>query len=318
MKAVLLKQGRLRFGELSVPAAGAGEALVKVKMAGICNTDLELVKGYMGFEGVLGHEFVGVVAETEDRAWTGKRVCGEINFGCGDCDWCRRGLNRHCPSRTVLGILNQNGAFAEYVIIPVQNLRAVPDSVSDVSAVFVEPLAAAFEILEQVKIEPIHKVAVVGDGKLGLLVSQVLKLTGCDLTLIGKHDRKLALARSWGLKTARPEEANGREFDIAVEASGAPAGFETAMRALKPRGKIVLKSTYAGKLELDAAAIVIDEITVVGSRCGLFDPAIRALANNLVQVEEVVDEVFPFSNALLAFERANQSGTLKVLLDLEC
>lgn len=318
MKALLLKQGRLRFEELSVPAVGAGEALVKVKMAGICNTDLELVKGYMGFEGVLGHEFVGVVAATEDRAWTGKRVCGEINFGCGVCGWCRRGLNRHCPNRTVLGILNQNGAFAEYVVIPVQNLRAVPDAVSDVAAVFVEPLAAAFEILEQVKIEPNHKVAVVGDGKLGLLVSQVLKLTGCDLTLIGKHDRKLALAKAWGLKTTRPEAVNDCEFDIAVEASGAPAGFETAMRALKPRGKMVLKSTYAGKLELDAAAIVINEITVVGSRCGLFDPAIRALANNLVQVEELVDEVFPFSNALHAFERAQQSGTLKVLLDLAC
>ncbi|MFQ5651764.1 MAG: alcohol dehydrogenase catalytic domain-containing protein [bacterium] len=317
MKA-LYWDGQLQFTEVVAPEPGPARALVRVKMAGICNTDLELVKGYMGFKGVLGHEFVGVVEQAGAREWCGRRVCGEINFGCGECDFCSRGLGRHCPNRTVLGILNQNGAFAEYVAVPVANLRPVPESVPDRAAVFVEPLAAAFEILEQVKIAPNQRVCVVGDGKLGLLICQVLKLTGCDLTLIGKHDTKLKLARSWGIGGVKQDQMAGeRKFDVAVEASGSPTGFETAMHWLKPRGTLILKSTYAGNLELNAAPIVIDEITIVGSRCGQFEPAIRALEHNLVTVEALIDGIYPFEQALQAFERAQDPGTLKILLNFD-
>ncbi|MCH6560386.1 alcohol dehydrogenase catalytic domain-containing protein, partial [candidate division KSB1 bacterium] len=219
MQALYLKDS-LALKEIPVPVFGENEALVKVKMAGICNTDLELVKGYMGFEGVLGHEFVGVVEKAANQEWVGKRICGEINFGCAECLYCRRGLSRHCPTRTVMGILNQNGAFAEYVVLPSRNLHEIPESIPNSSAVFVEPLAAALEILEQIKIEPNCDVAVMGDGKLGLLICQVLRLTGCRLKLIGKHPEKLALAQSWGISTLKVDEMEDRKYDLVVEASG--------------------------------------------------------------------------------------------------
>lgn len=306
----------LQLKEIEKPIPSVNEALVRVNMAGICNTDIELTRGYMNFKGVPGHEFVGVVEECHQKEWLGKRVCGEINFGCGHCDFCNFGLERHCSNRTVLGILNQNGAFAEYVIIPVQNLRAVPETVTDKSAVFVEPLAAAFEILEQVKIEPNAEVAVIGDGKLGLLICQVLMLTGCDLTLIGKHDSKLGLAKTWGVRAVQRDDLHTRQFDIVVEATGSDSGFGTAVQLLRPRGTLVLKSTYAGELHLDAAPLVINEISVVGSRCGQFAPAIRALKRNLIQVGSLIDKTFPFSEALSAFEYARQAKTLKVLLQV--
>jgi threonine dehydrogenase-like Zn-dependent dehydrogenase len=308
MKALCLND-HLDLLEIEEPIPQANEALVRVSMAGICNTDLEIVKGYMGFQGVLGHEFVGMVEQT------GKRVCGEINFGCGQCDWCARDMRRHCPNRSVLGILNQPGAFAEFVAVPLENLREVPESVCDRAAVFVEPLAAAFEILEQVQIEPRHQVAVLGDGKLGLLIAQVLKLTGCELRLFGKHKRKLEIAAAFGIETAAVQELPDSEYDLVVEASGSPSGFASALKLVRPRGAIVLKSTYAGNLELNAAPIVIDEITIVGSRCGRFEPAIRALTQGLIQVEPLIDEVYPFGQALEAFERAQERGSLKVLLD---
>jgi len=292
------------------------EALVRVAMAGICNTDLELVKGYMGFEGILGHEFVGVVAEAPEPRMIGLRVCGEINFGCGQCHYCAQGLQRHCPTRRVLGILNQNGAFADYVAIPETNLRVVPDSVSDRQAVFVEPLAAAFEILAQVHIGPNDRVVVVGDGKLGLLICQVLKLTGCDLCLLGKHPRKLGMAETWGVRSRTQDSMSEEKFDLVVEASGSASGFQTAMALLRPRGKLVLKSTYSGNLEFDAAPIVIHEIEIIGSRCGVFEPAIRALANGWIDTESLIDAVFPFDEALPAFDKAAQPGTLKIVLDL--
>ncbi len=316
MQGIYLENGTTQLKDLPTPAPKADEALVRVSMAGVCNTDLELMKGYMGFEGVLGHEFVGVVDQCSKGDWRGKRVCGEINFGCGTCGFCARGLERHCPNRTVLGILNQNGAFAESVVIPCANLISVPDTISDSAAVFVEPLAAAFEILEQVQIQPKDRVAVVGDGKLGLLICQVLLLTGCELTLTGKHESKLAIARSWGLEARNKDEVTEGEFDLVVEASGSAAGFATALELLRPRGTLVLKSTYAGKLELDAAPIVINEITVIGSRCGLFAPATRALARNQVRVDELVDAVFPFEQAAEALARAALPGTLKVLLQV--
>lgn len=314
MKALYL-QDLLEFKDIPIPAPKENEALVKVEMAGICNTDLELLRGYMGFQGVLGHEFVGVVEKAGEPEWLGKRICGEINFGCGKCAYCRRGLSRHCPTRTVLGILNQNGAFAEYVILPVENLHEVPESLPNSAAVFVEPLAAALEILEQIQVGPNSEAAVIGDGKLGLLICQALRLTGGKISLIGKHNRKLALARSWGIETLKIGEVDDRSFDVVVEASGSASGFATAMQAVCPRGTIVLKSTYHGNLEIDTAPIVIDEVTIVGSRCGPFDSAIRTLQNNLVQVEDLIDMTYPFSQALEAFEHAGKHDSLKILLD---
>jgi threonine dehydrogenase-like Zn-dependent dehydrogenase len=316
MKALYLKDS-LALKEIPVPVFSENDALVKVKMAGICNTDLELVKGYMGFEGVLGHEFVGVVEKAANQEWVGKRICGEINFGCAECLYCKRGLSRHCPNRTVMGILKQNGAFAEYVVLPIRNLHEIPESIPNSSAVFVEPLAAGLEILEQIKIEPNCDLAVIGDGKLGLLICQLLRLTGCRLKLIGKHPKKLALAQSWGISTLKVDEMEDRKYDFVVEASGSPSGFARAMQLVRPRGTLVLKSTYQGSLELNAAPIVIDEITIVGSRCGPFEPAIRALENNLVKVDDLIDQTYPFSQALQAFEHAKQRGSLKIILDFD-
>lgn len=315
MRALFLSE-KLELREIPKPEPRPKEALVRVLMAGICNTDIEIVKGYMGFRGVLGHEFVGVVEQAADSTLIAKRVCGEINFGCKDCDACRRGLSRHCPNRTVLGILNQNGAFAEYVTIPLSNLHRIPDEIPDAAAVFVEPLAAACEIFEQVQIQPESNVAVIGDGKLGLLISQVLKLTGCRLTLIGKHQRKLALADSWGIATARMENLQSQKFDLVVEASGSASGFDTALRLLRPRGTLILKSTYHGQLQLNAAPIVIDEITIVGSRCGPFATAIRILKEHLVAVEALIDQIYQFDNATQAFEHAQKKGMLKILLQM--
>lgn len=315
MQALYLSE-RLELKDIPTPTAAVNDALVKVRMAGICNTDLEIVKGYMGFQGVLGHEFVGTVEECSEPNWVGKRVCGEINFGCGACYWCFRGMSRHCPRRTVLGILNQNGAFAEYVIVPIKNLHEVPAAIPDTSAVFVEPLAAALEILEQVQIQPEFNAAVIGDGKLGLLICQVLKLSGCRVSLIGRHPRKLALAESWGIMRAHQDQLPEQKFDLVVEASGAAAGFTTALQLVKPRGTIILKSTYHGKLELNPAPIVIDEVTIVGSRCGPFAAAIRILEKNLVSIEALIDKIYPFSEALTAFEHARQKGSLKILLKM--
>ncbi|NIR51433.1 alcohol dehydrogenase catalytic domain-containing protein [candidate division KSB1 bacterium] len=314
MKALYLSDN-LELKELEAPQFHEGQALVKLCMAGICNTDLELVKGYMSFEGVLGHEFVGVVEKADDSGWMGKRICGEINFGCGECNYCEGGLSRHCPNRTVLGILDQNGVFAEYTVLPIENLHAVPDSLPDGFAVFVEPLAAALEILEQIKIEPNHKVAVIGDGKLGLLICQVLKLTGCEITLIGKHSRKLSLAKSWSVNAVLLDERPEEKFDAVVEVSGSSSGFDTAMELIKPRGTIILKSTYHGKLGLNAAPIVINEVNIVGSRCGPFTAAIRVLDQKLVDVESLIDTVYPFDQSLKAIEHAKQSNSLKILLD---
>ncbi|MFQ5770869.1 MAG: alcohol dehydrogenase catalytic domain-containing protein [bacterium] len=315
MKALYLKD-LLELKEIALPIPGEHEALIKVLMAGICNTDLEIVKGYMGFEGVLGHEFVGVVEKAPEQEWVGKRVCGEINLSCGECSYCLSGLSRHCPQRSVLGILNHNGAFAEYLTLPLINLHEVSEAISDQSAVFVEPLAAALEILEQVHVEPKQTVAVIGDGKLGLLICQILKLTGCNLVLIGKHERKLSLAEKWGVKTLRLEKLPGEKFDLVVEASGSPSGFSMAMKLVRPRGTLVLKSTYHGDLNLNMAPIVIDEINIVGSRCGHFEAAIRILEQDLVDVQSLIDDILPFDRALEAFDRARQRGALKILLEI--
>lgn len=314
MKALYL-QDQLELKEIETPSPDSRSALIKVKMAGICNTDLEIVKGYMGFRGVPGHEFVGRVERAADSKWVGKTVAGEINLGCGRCDYCLKGLSRHCPNRSVLGILHHHGAFAEYMTLPVGNLHPIPEGLSDRQAVFVEPVAAALEILEQLHIEPNHRVALIGDGKLGLLISQVLRLTGCQVLLIGKHARKLDLARHWGVDTVLLSELPEQKFDVVVEASGAASGVATAMQLVRPRGTIVLKSTYHGNLELDAAPIVINEVQVLGSRCGPFAAAIRILKQGSVDVESLIDQIYPFDQALQAFEHAGQKGSLKILLD---
>jgi len=317
MRAAFLKGTQLSLVEMEKPKSQPGAAIVKVRMAGICNTDLELVRGYMNFQGVPGHEFVGVVSECEEQHWVGKRVCGEINVGCRNCQYCRLDLSRHCPNRTVMGILNQNGAFAEYVLVPAKNLREVPVQVSDHQAVFVEPLAAAFEIMEQVKLAPNSQIAVIGDGKLGLLIAQVLQLSCADITLVGKHERKLDFARALGLSTCLKNAAIAKTYNIVVEASGSPSGFESALNIVRPRGTVVLKSTYADNLNLNAAPIVIDEITIVGSRCGQFMPALRALAAKRVQIDGLIEQIYPFAQFSEAFERAKQPDSLKVLVDFD-
>jgi len=312
MKALVF-DGTLHFAsDYPRPSPPPGEALVRVLLAGICNTDLEIIKGYMGFRGVLGHEFVGMVVEAPDAALVGKRVVGEINAWCGDCPTCRAGRPTHCPHRTTLGIYGRDGAFAEFLTLPQRNLHLVPDGVSNEAAVFVEPLAASLEILEQVHVRPTHRVAVLGDGKLGLLVAQVLALTGCDLTVAGHHAAKLAfLARKGIATTTRSPEG---QFDVVVECTGQAAGFELARRLVRPRGILVLKSTFAGTQEVALAPLVVDEVTLVGSRCGPFAPALRLLAGGLVDTSSLISAVYPLEEGLEAMERARQRGTLKVLL----
>lgn len=315
MKGLWLENGHLTLrADLPAPQPPAGEALVRVLRAGICNTDLELRRGYYPYTGVLGHEFVGVV-ESEDE-WTGRRVCGEINAACGECAQCRAGRKTHCDRRTVLGLVNRNGAFAEYLTLPFENLHAVPDSVPDDEAVFTEPLAAALEITQQIHIHPSDEVIVIGDGKLGLLCAQMLALTGCQLLVLGRHRNKLAILTGRGIRTALVGEAPALRADIVVECTGSADGFELARKFLRPRGTLILKSTYAGSLTTDMSRVVVDEITVVGSRCGPFAPALDLLARKLVDVRPLIHDRFPLREAVRAMERAQEAGVLKVVLDI--
>lgn len=310
MYALVLDQ-TLRFQDCPKPVPGNSDALIKLRMGGICNTDLELVKGYMGFSGILGHEFVGEIA---DGPGTGERVVGAINIGCGHCQDCRRDLERHCPNRTVLGIFKKDGAFAEYFTLPRKNLYPVPASVADEQAVFAEPLAAALEILEQVQVESGARVGVVGDGKLGYLIAQVLRLHAADIRIIGRHESKLALFTELGIPVIREPDKHLHSFDIVVECSGKQSGMHTALKLVKPRGTLVLKSTYHDHLEMDAAALVINEITLVGSRCGQMEPAIRLLERGGVELNPLVDVTFPLREGMAAFEKAGQPESLKILL----
>ncbi len=308
----------MSLADVAVPGR-EGEALVRVRLAGVCNTDLEIVRGYAGFEGTLGHEFVGEVERAPGAPeLEGRRVVGEINAGCGRCQLCRAGDSRHCPARTVLGIVGRDGAFAEYLTLPVNNLLPVPDEVSDERAVFTEPLAAACGITERARVETETRVAVIGDGKLGLLCAQALKaMTGAGVTLVGRHERKLEIVRGRGVRTARADALPAsfeRAFDVTVEASGSPAGFETALKLLKPRGTLVLKSTFHGSTELNAAPVVVDEISIVGSRCGRFKPALELLRRGAVETDALINDVYPLSEGPRAFERAAEPGVLKVLL----
>jgi threonine dehydrogenase-like Zn-dependent dehydrogenase len=315
MLALRVEKKRLSVKNITKPDR-PDEALVRVLLSGICNTDLEIARGYAGFTGTIGHEFVGLVEQSIDRKLVGRRVVGEINAGCGKCDRCRGGDTRHCASRTVLGILGRDGAHAEFLQLPTVNLFPVPDQLSDEHAVFTEPLAAACGILERVKISDSDRVAVIGDGKLGLLCAQVVALTGASVLLVGKHSSKLRIAERRGVETARPKEATkrARQFDVAVEASGSASGFGLALELLRPHGQLVLKSTFHGKTELDTTRIVVDEVSIAGSRCGRFTPALDLLKKGAIDVDSLISEEYPLSNGVHAMRRAATRGVLKVLL----
>jgi len=317
MRALRVANRTVSVDELERPAA-AGEAVVRVSLSGVCNTDLELARGYMGFAGTLGHEFVGVVEEGGGEALpAGTRVVGEINAGCGRCARCAAGDPRHCSTRTVLGIVGRDGAHADYLRLPAVNLIAVPEVVTDVEAVFVEPLAAACGVLERCPIEVGQRVAVIGDGKLGLLCAMVLAAAGHAPLAIGKHASKLAHARDRGIETATVDEARalGRVFDVVVEASGGASGFELALGLLVPQGRLVLKSTFHGATPIDAAKVVVEEIEVIGSRCGRFAPALDLLARRAVDVTRLVSDTLPIADGARALAVAARPGVLKVLLE---
>jgi len=300
------------------PQPEENEALIRVLMAGICGTDMEIMKGYKGFKGVPGHEFVGVVEKVSGgySNLVGKRVVAEINLGCGVCELCARGQEKHCPERTALGISDKDGVFAEYVTLPLRNLWEVPSGVTDEQAVFTEPLAAAFEIVEQVHVKPTDRVLVLGDGKLGLLAALVLAIGGANVVLAGKHEEKLAIARQQRIVTKKVEKlSKKRAYEIVVEATGSASGIEVALDVVRPQGTIVLKSTVAEEKSIGLTRAVVDEVTLVGSRCGPFPPAIAALASGRVDVGPFLSAVYPFSEALKAFEKASEKEAVKVLLD---
>jgi threonine dehydrogenase-like Zn-dependent dehydrogenase len=317
MKAIVF-DGKLKYvKDHPTPVPAEDEALIRVSMAGICNTDLEIVKGYLGFRGVLGHEFVGTVLEArgKDQGLVGKRVVGEINCGCGTCEYCLGGLGNHCPSRKTLGILGKDGAFAEYVTLPVDNLWEVPGAMSDEEAVFAEPLAAAFEITDQIQIRPTDRVLVLGDGKLGILAALVLNLTQADVTLVGKHDGKLGIARAQKINTVGLKDLEtAKQYDVVVEATGSPTGFDLALQLVKPRGVIVLKTTAAQGKETNLAPVVIDEIQVTGSRCGPFAPALRALSREAIDVKPLITSIYRPEEAVKAFKKATSRESLKVIV----
>lgn len=315
MKALRFENNQLKLAEIAKPRAES-EALIRVVKTGICNTDLEIVRGYAGFSGTIGHEFVGVVEESNDKSWLGKRVVGEINAGCGACDLCLRGDSRHCPRRTVLGIHGRDGAHAEFLTLPETNLLEVPANVADEQAVFVEPLAAAFGITKQIEIFSDTKIAVIGDGKLGILCAFALSLKSKNVSLIGKHREKLLLATNRNIETVLLEDAAklNRTFDVAVEASGSESGFASALDLLKPRGKMVLKSTFQGKTNLEMWRVVVDEISITGSRCGRFAPALELLEKGAVSVEDLISEELPLEKGVEAIRRAAEKGVMKVLL----
>jgi len=292
------------------------EALIKIRKAGICSTDLELVKGYYPYTGILGHEFVGEVVSASDSAWLGSRVVGDINAVCGLCEACRNGRSTHCENRTVLGIANRDGIFAEYTTLPLENLHRVPDSVSDEMAVFTEPLAAALEIQEQIQIKPTDRVLVVGAGRLGQLIAQTLALTGCDLHVVARHSLQQNLLTARGIRITSEVEIQPHKWDIVVEVTGSSDGFNLARKAIRPRGTLVMKSTYKGDVTVNFSSIVVDEINIIGSRCGPFEPALRLMEKREVDPTVLIMDEYKLGNGLKAFEKAAQPGVLKVLVEI--
>jgi threonine dehydrogenase-like Zn-dependent dehydrogenase len=314
MLAVHLEKGVVSVHEVPMPVRPEGFALLRLITAGICSTDLELQRGYYGFTGIPGHEFVAEVVETDTRGLLGKRVVGEINLACTQCEWCRRGLGRHCPTRTVLGIVKHPGAFQQFFTLPERNLRLVPDSVPTECAVFTEPLAAACEILDQVAIPPGDTIAVLGDGKLGLLVSMVLRSHGYEVNLYGRHEQKLSIAARAGVLTHRDAILPKSCYRWVVDATGNPEGLRVAAAMTEPRGTVILKSTVHGLVPVDTAPIIVDEITLIGSRCGRFEAALPLIEQGSIPVETLIAGRFPLEDAPEAFARASSHGVLKVLL----
>ena len=317
MKAVVFDEELKLVADYMKPVPKKGEALIKITMAGVCNTDYEITKGYMGYKGILGHEFVGVVEEVndEDKSLLGKRVVGEISNACEECEMCHKGLQRHCENRQTLGIWRKDGCFAEYLTWTIKDLLEVPENVTDEQAVFVEPLAAGLEILEQLHIQPIEKLIILGDGKLGLITALALNASNIDVTLVGKHANKLEIAKQQGIKTKLLSDLEvKKEWDFVVEATGSISGFETALNLTKPRGTLVLKSTVAASKEFNLAPIVIDEIRVQGSRCGRFAPALRLLKSEKVDFSQMISGVYGVDDAIEAFEKNKEKDTLKVLI----
>lgn len=320
MRGLWLEDQHVRYrNDLPVLTPPAGEALIRLRLAGICATDLELRRGYYPYTGVMGHEFVGdVMAVTsdcvEDMAWIGKRVVGEINAVCGKCEACRAGRSTHCEQRTVLGIINRDGVFADSFMLPVENLHVIPDHVPDEAAVFVEPLAAALEVQQQVAIHPTDRVLIVGAGRLGQLIAQTLAPSGCDLCVIARHPRQRELLAARNIAVLAENDLKAKRFDIVIEATGSPSGFTLARQAIRPRGTMVLKSTYAGDLQANFSSLVVDEITLVGSRCGPFAPALRMLEAQQVDPQPLIEGCYPLSQGEQALERAAQPGALKILL----
>ena len=317
MRALTLRSGLEYCEQYPAPTPADGEAVVRVIQAGICATDLQLVQGYMGFQGVPGHEFVGIVQEAPHHTdLIGKRVVGEINAACRACPVCQAGRPTHCPHRTTLGIDRRDGAFADFLSLPVENLYPLPDEITNDQAVFTEPLAAACQILEQVPIDPTDRILVIGDGKLGLLCAQVLHRTPCRLTVLGHHPEKLQILAARGIDTNQAPASLSPGFDIVVEATGTAGGFKLACEYVRPRGTIVLKSTYHGQTAVDMTALVVHEITVVGSRCGPFPTAISLLRENAIDVQSLIHKRFPLEQATDAFEHAATKGVLKVILEM--
>jgi len=316
MQALWLEDQSLSFRiDLPIPVPGKGEALIKVSLAGVCSTDLELLRGYYPFSGIPGHEFVGrVVSSPADPAWLDKRVVGEITIACGECETCKSGLPQHCERRKTLGIHAWDGAFAEYLVLPIANLHVVPDHVSDEIAVFTEPLAAAWEILAQVSIGPEHRVLVIGAGRLGQLIAMVLRERECNLQVVTRHTYQRKLLAQLNIQTVSVKDLDPRMYDIVIEATGSSAGFTLAAKSIRPRGTIVLKSTYKGNTKVNFSAIVVDEVTLVGSRCGPFEPALKLLSDRKVDPRPLIEAVYPLAQGISAFSHAARPGALKLLL----
>ena len=314
MQALWLENQKIAMRDISQPRK-ANEALIRIRRAGICSTDLELVKGYYPFTGVIGHEFVGEVIESSDPSWIGQRVVGVINVSCGVCEQCLNGRRSHCENRTVLGITNRDGVFAEYTTLPIENLHRVPASVPDEAAVFTEPLAAALEIQQQTQIRPTDRILLIGAGRLGQLIAQTLALTGCDLRVVARHAHQQKLLTERGIRLITENEIQPWRWDIVVEATGSSDGFNLARKAIRPRGTLVMKSTYKGDMTVNFSSIVVDELTIIGSRCGPFAPALRLLEKGEVDPAVLIAKRFRLSEAVKAFEEAAQPGMLKVLLE---
>ena len=324
MNALWLEENQISLRDVPQPNK-PNEALIKIRKAGICSTDLELVKGYYPYTGILGHEFVGEVVFLNPSPLhpqgdghgvrVGQRVVGDINVVCGQCEQCLNGRSTHCENRTVLGIINRDGTFAEFTTLPLANLHPVPASVSDEMAVFTEPLAAALEIQQQVQIQPTDRVLLIGAGRLGQLIAQTLALTGCNLNVVARHKRQQELLKARGIQIISEEDIQPWRWDIVVEATGSPSGFSLAKQAIRPRGTLVLKSTYKGEMNVKFSSIVVDEINIVGSRCGPFEPALRLMESKQVDPTVLIDAEYSLANALKAFEHAGETGVLKVLVE---